>query len=298
MRPTRPGEQRQENLDEPAEIRGLTKKKLYQLMSERFHLPGCESRGVTRDWLVGIYRNVNYGVPLLEFKHFYADLSPADLKKVPVLYCGPLLAKLNNLLRETGRPSLGFAQGVIPEEDWLISVIRFVDKNNVLGVFFNAIQGAPQIACDTQRMIEAKKNAETFLFRAGDRNLLNDKKLFKGIEGIYDQSKRIAGHRQELQLLVEQGRALEAKLQQEEVQLGHMLYNTAVAVHTQGNQINDFGDIFVEGNDVGAQHRESLQEILRLLKFIYISDASTDRSENAMALCLRFQHPPDQPENQ
>jgi hypothetical protein len=289
MRPTRPDDRRPENNEEPPEIRGLTKKKLYEVVSQRFHVPGCDSRGVTRDWLSGVYRGIHYRVPLLEHKHFYADLAPAHLKKAPVLYCGPLLAKLNSLLNETGNPDLGFPQGVIPEEDWLVSIIRFVDRANVLGAFFSPVPGAHPPQCETQRMTVAKQNAERFLFLDGNgNNLLHDKKLFKEIEGIHDQSKRIMGHRQELHSLVDQGRALERKVQVEEAELSKLLYNVAVSVYTRGQRMEDPGPIFIEGDDAGAQHRERVQEILRLLRFIYISDAATDRSEATRRLCDRF----------
>ena len=300
MRPTRPENNRIANEHEPAAIRGISKKKLHEMLCDEYFLPGNDSRGITRDYLVGVYTNVHFRIPLLEIKHFQADLTPGQLKKAPVLYCGQLVTKINRILEETHRRPLGFPPGVIPEEDWLVAVTRFVDRSNCLGIFLDAIPGAPLLECETQRMIIAKRNAEDFVL--GNDQLLLNNKIFKDVTGIHDHSKRVAGHRQELQALFDQGAALERKLAIEEADLNDKLYKAAVSVYSHGRHINDPADIFVEGNEVGMQHRLQIQDLIQYLKFIYISDPATDRSELSRRLCVHFLDPnnlraPPNPQN-
>ena len=41
--------------NEPAEIRQLTKSQLYKLLAAEWILPNKDSRGVTREYLAGVY---------------------------------------------------------------------------------------------------------------------------------------------------------------------------------------------------------------------------------------------------
>lgn len=287
MRPVRPqgANDREVNINEPAAIRNLSKKQLHTNLKDEYYLPDYNSRGFNRNYLVGVYTGDHYRIEIMAFKHFQADLTPAQQKKAPVLYCSQLVDKIDRLLVETGRPRLGFDPGIVPEESWLLGVARYIDRANLLGVFMEPIlQVNAPVPCMSQDMLTAKRNAEEFLL--GGQNLLANTSIYKQVEGVHQLSKRLSGHRKELLALVAQGQALEQKVNAEQSDLNDRLYKVAVSIFTHGNRLDNPAEIFME--DAGPQHRMQIAEIVELLKFIYISDPVLDRSETARNLCIRF----------
>ena len=65
--------------NEPAEIRQLTKSQLYKLLAAEWILPNKDSRGVTREYLAGVYLNQLFRVGRLELQQFEARLMFDDL---------------------------------------------------------------------------------------------------------------------------------------------------------------------------------------------------------------------------
>ena len=217
-------------------------------------LPDYNSIGLNRAYLVGVYTGAHYRIPIMAYKHFVVDLTPAQQKKAPVLFCGQLVEKINQLLVETNRPRLGFDAGIVPEENWLLGVARHVDRGNLLGVFMEPVLEANQIQalnCLSQQMLAAKSNAQDFLL--GDHNLLANGNIYKQVEAVHQLSKRLSGHRKELEALVAQGRALEQKVNTEQADLNDKLYKTAVSIFTHGNRLDNPAEIFME--ETGPQHR-------------------------------------------
>lgn len=128
--------------DEPVEIRNLSKSKLYSLLEDELLLPSKESRGVTRAYLVQVYRRTVFTVNRRDIMHFEARLSLAEKRK-NAFYCVSLLTeKLDILLPMLGLLPLGFPQNVSPEEDWFSRVLRYVDPFNLLEAFQRRVEGA------------------------------------------------------------------------------------------------------------------------------------------------------------
>jgi hypothetical protein len=55
---------------------------------------------------------------------------------------GLLVRRLDVLLQQTGRLPLGFEQTALPDEDWLLRLVRFIDRTNILGAYRRAVRNS------------------------------------------------------------------------------------------------------------------------------------------------------------
>ena len=260
MQPIRPDADDIAHENEPPEIRGLTKKAIHARLNNEFYIPDCASRGVTRQYLGRVTSGENFRVRLLDFKRFNAELTPAQKKKAPILNGPDALKKINRLLQETNRQPLGFADGVFPEETWFLNIARYIDRGNISGIFLEGLPNIPFVDSESQRMTVAKRNAEQFLL--GDRDLLANKTIFHQVEEVWESQKRLAGKRNDLQVLFDHGRAMEAKINDEQAQLQSKLLQASITIFAHGNGLNNADEIFHEQN--GNNHRLQLNEITQL----------------------------------
>ena len=71
-------------------------------------LPLCNSKGVTREYLLNIKDGSNFRVTHPDYKQFEFNLSKAHIKKISTINNALLVKKLNILLKERDQPPLGF----------------------------------------------------------------------------------------------------------------------------------------------------------------------------------------------
>lgn len=257
MLPVRPREEEEARADEPEEIRTLTKKALHAKLNGEFYIPECASRGVNRAYLVRVFTGTNYRIPLLEYKRFEAELTPAMKKRVPLLCLQESSTKLTRLLEELRQPPFGFQNGVYPEEAWFFNVARFVDRSNICGFFMSGLPAAMSPDCLTARMVTAKKGAEDFLM--GERDLLAKPLIYNKVKEVWESQKRLTAKRVEITALVAHGRDLEEKANNEESTLNTKLMEAALSIFTHGNGMENPDQIFHEQD--GNAHRLQLNQI-------------------------------------
>ena len=248
------------NPDEPEEIRMLTKSHIYDQLSNRLFLPDKHSKGVNRRYIVGVYTNEYFNVEEVVLKRFEIDLTPGHLKKAPFVSLPDLYTKVNQMLRELNRLPLGFPPGAIPEEKWLIRVTRYLDPHNVTGAFLQAIPNAPLQEFESQRMINAKRNAEAFLM--GDNDLLANPMVFKEVKHIWEAQKRITAKQKDLehhQRIIED---LQENLVQGQLDLQASISKASLTVFTVGRGLADADQVFHEEN--GNAYRLEVNEIRSL----------------------------------
>jgi hypothetical protein len=113
----------------------LSKKKIYDRLQDQIYLPPRDSRGVTHAYLAQVDRREVFVVGRQEMARFLADLEPAQLKRTPHCCRFEAFFKLKVLLEERGLPRLGFDDDQVPDGSWLYSMLRFVDQENLSGVF-------------------------------------------------------------------------------------------------------------------------------------------------------------------
>lgn len=257
MMPHRRNRDEEARADEPAETRDLTKKNLYKRLAEDWYLPDNNSRGITRTYLVGIFTNAHFRVGLVEMKQFLATLTSAQLKKAPYHSTANALAKINTLLAEMGLRPLGFPAGVIPEDGWLMNIARFIDRENISGLFLQAVPGFQNPDTQSGRMYRAKQRAEDFLLGA-DR-LLENRQVYATVEEIWESQKRLVAKECERQVLQQQLVNVEQRMVEERAVLGNAINQASMTIYTFGNNVDNADRIFME--DEGERARLQLNEI-------------------------------------
>lgn len=261
MIPIRHNNEEEARADEPEEIRKLTKKLLHARLSNEYFLPDHTTRGVNRVYLVGVFTGAHYRVPLLEFKRFDAELTPAQKKRCPILCGVDAVTKINRLLQETNRPQLGFHAGVYPDETWFLNMARFIDRTCVTGIFLEPLPNAVAPDCVSTRMATAKRAAEEFLM--GERDLLANVSIFNQVKEVWESQKRLVAKRMEVEALIEHGRSVEQKMHEEESYLNSKLMTTSMSIFAFGHNLENPADqIFHEEN--GNAHRLQLAQITQM----------------------------------
>ncbi len=136
--------------NEDPETRDLDKRRLYNMVAVRRFLPPLTTKGVTREYLVKVYRDEVYTIPLYELKHFEVELTLQMNKRVGIPNNSLLVRKIDALLRSRDQPLLGFDLYEPPDEvdmvnkNWLYRVARYVDPHNMLQFFESPVtQGDP-----------------------------------------------------------------------------------------------------------------------------------------------------------
>lgn len=260
MQPRKPNGLEDARADEPEETKHITKKALHTRLNNEFYIPDHTTRGVNRAYLVGVFLGAKWRVPLLEWKRFDAELTPAQKTKAPILCGSNAAAKINRFLEETNRPTLGFSPGLFPDEKWFINVARYIDKANVTGLFLHSLPNSPAPVCITSRMMSAKKNAEEYLL--GQRNLLDRPNIYSQIKDVWEGQKKLVSKRMELQALVEHGRELEERIRDEEDKLNAKVLQASMTIFAYGNNIEHADQIFHEEN--GGIHRNQVNQITEM----------------------------------
>jgi hypothetical protein len=106
-------------------------------------------------------------------------------------------------------------------------------------------------------MMAAKKAAEEYLM--GERDLLANSLIFNKVKEVWETQKRLTAKRIEIGALLAHGRDLEEKANSEEANLASRLTDTALAIFTHGNGVENADQIFHEEN--GNAHRLQLNQI-------------------------------------
>jgi hypothetical protein len=102
--------------DEDIATRNLDKSQLYDLVTEQHFLPPLHSRGITRDYLLAVYRDQVFKVELQTLKKFEVNLTNRQTKKVGVINSALLVRKLNLLLKSRRENDLGFDEYDPPDQ--------------------------------------------------------------------------------------------------------------------------------------------------------------------------------------
>lgn len=256
---TQPG---QAGVNEPPEIRNLNKHSLYNLLADQFLLPPLESRGVNRIYLVGVYTNRNYRVPIMDYKRFEAELTAAQTKKTALVNLGYILRKLNRLLAERGENNLGFADYVVPEEAWLCKIARYVDRKNLMEFFGASLEDLQPVIIPTERVHYGRTLAFRYIFN--DNQLIQNSKVFNAVKEISECYRRIISKRIDLEEIHHAQQQMVAKLAEEEGALKALLVKGATTIISTANEQFNPEDIYIEGAEQANAGRVQLAEMTRL----------------------------------
>ena len=225
----RPGRPETGNRDaEPAEIRNQTKSQIYESLLEHFYLPPKDSKGVNREYLVRVTTNAALTVPLREIKVFEANLTPAQMKKIPFLNPTEAFGRANLLFTQLGYQPFNFPGQIVPEEKWLLFVIRFLDRPNVLGAFLRAVE-VPAIFENQPNFIAkiAQRNAMEWLSIGA---ALENNNFWQLKAGLWEAVKKMRGLEQDIQTAERHMERLRQKRNQEQSILESKRSSFALAI--------------------------------------------------------------------
>ena len=133
-------------------FQGLTKSKIYEIVSRDFVLPAKESRSISREYLIKVHQASIFRIRREQLLNFEATLSVEEQKKAPFFNVGYLLSRLNVLLQQQGMAPLGFTNNSQPDEPWFTRILRYLDRYNVLNGFKVKIRGSEPPLCLAGRM--------------------------------------------------------------------------------------------------------------------------------------------------
>lgn len=259
MLPEKPTTERLGDPDEPEALRFLTKKDIHARLSEEWFLPDKNCRGVTRQYLIGVYRDTYFRLGLFDMQRFLAELNKDALKRVPYENSADIKAKVEVQLAEQGFRPLGYAPHIIPEEDWLVKVARYLDQTNNCAIFLHALDGGVTPNTVTQQMKRAKTNCQTFLLG----NLRSNRDVVEDIEHLWQAQKRFVNRMREVAALQAHLAESNAKLAQLGNQVNASLLRAATTVYKAGTEDNNPESIFLE-NQTGQNVRLQVNHIQRL----------------------------------
>lgn len=143
-------EQEDENAPEP--FRGLTKKKIYDLLARELVLPSKDSRCITKNYLYRIHNREVFCITKEVLLGFEAALHIDDFIKTSFYNVGYLIQRLDILLEQTGRPRLGFSSMTQPDDKWFCRILRYLDQANILGAFKGRVRNAVIPDCHSGRV--------------------------------------------------------------------------------------------------------------------------------------------------
>lgn len=173
--------------DEGLDTKNLDKKDFYAMLSINFLLPSMTSKGVTRDYLLGIHRDQLFRVANLEIRTFELHLKPSQLRRVGIQNNAYLVRKLGELLQEKQLKPLGFSQYDPPEQSWLVRIARFIDPENLLEYFAEPVKPMPPLTDRSSRYQQIhhyRMFASQYLFR--DEKSRSNKKLWEALHNLSD----------------------------------------------------------------------------------------------------------------
>lgn len=128
--------------DEPAELRTQSKNQIYSLLKTQFMLPEKDSRGVTRSYLISVYKKQFYRVERSDLLAFESKLTLQEQVKNSTLSVSQIVIRMDALLRQLGEAPLGFSEFNCPDEQWCWRIARFLDRANLLNLYKSPVEGS------------------------------------------------------------------------------------------------------------------------------------------------------------
>ena len=202
--------EQEDDEDIPVEYRKTSKQQLYTSLSNEYLLPPMLSKGVNKRWLVNVATGVVFRLNLMEFKRFEIQLFPRHWKNQAWINLSVLFRKVSSLLAERQLAPFGFNDHCVPDESWLIKVLKFIDQENILETFIEPCPNPARINCPTREVHMDKLGAQTYLF--GDQPVLRTPKVVGMLRDINDIGRKVRNRRADLHDLDRQTEHIRVKL--------------------------------------------------------------------------------------
>lgn len=125
------------NANEPPEIRDLNKDDAHKFVAHDWGIPALNSKSISRDYLGRVIRAQVYRVPALELNAFWLA-QPMPAQTISAFYSNELaFMKIEALLAAGHQLPTGLNANNLPDQQWIVRVLRFIDRKNI-SCCFNA----------------------------------------------------------------------------------------------------------------------------------------------------------------
>ena len=235
--------------DEGADTSFMSKNQLYHLVAQTYFLPPPSSRGVTREYLLQVKKNMIFRVESHTMKHFEIDLTATQQKKIGTINASYLVKKLNVLLYARSEVTLGFSHFDPPELSWLFRVTRYIDKSNLLEVFEEPVMVEPAITDRSSfmsRIHYGRKLAAEFIFRTP--SVRQSKFLWEELKEVAETYRNLMHCKISHEILTNELSDIEKRGQSLEMALSDLVSKAAQTLTTLENPAIK-PDMLVSGGD-------------------------------------------------
>jgi hypothetical protein len=141
-----------------------------------------------------VYRNEVLRLAKIDVLNFWNGL-PAQAQATTSFFSAEVaFMKLDALRVEENMPVLGITASNMPDQDWIIKVLRFIDRRNVSSCFGAVAPGAaalgPNEAILSRRLAYAQSIAKQRIYMLNGANLLATNKLIHDKAQVVWETKR------------------------------------------------------------------------------------------------------------
>lgn len=245
--------------DELDETRSLDKRRLYDSLAHKWYLAPIHSKMMNREYLLAVFAGSVFRVGLLELKHFEVELTPKMTRRVGIINNGILVKKLNELLKATNRPPLGFEESDPPDQGWLYRVARFLDPTNLTEFFEEPVYDEPPInerSSDISITHFGRVYASTYFFR--EKAVKTNKKLWESLRQISDSYRSYMSQKIGLEVMKKDLNDAEQKFLLTQLTLDDMISKAGFTYSTILDSRLSPQSIISGGSDMSAEDRKAL----------------------------------------
>ena len=273
------------HINEDPDTCHLDKRELYHMVAHRYLLPPFSSKGVTRDYLLRVHKNLYFRVASLDIRHFEVELTAHMLKRVGIQNNALLMRKINALLACKGQNQLGFDEFDPPDEvnlahkNWLYRIARYVDQSNLLEFFEAPVVQEPPSSMNTNvisRIYFGRLKASKYFFRLPEAK--KDKKLWDSLHSISSMYRGYLSQRmlsEKLQREIDEANRKTAELLR---QLDDLISKSGVTYSCIENKTLN-PNMILTTDSLNKEVRDQILLNCRLIKYIYCTDTVLDNKD-------------------
>lgn len=267
----------QENEDE--KTRYLSKSQLYHLVAAKYFVPPMNSRGMTRDYLLKVWRNQVYSVEQQAMKAFEFGLKPEQVMKIGIPNSSYLVRKLNHLLQERGSLPLGFSELEVPDQKWLHRIARQIDKYNLTEFYQEAVDRVPEInraKLHSHLVYHGRIHASRYFLSVN--GIKGNKRFKEQLKEISDTYRLLCSTGINKEVVQKELELLSNKVSGLAASLDDMISKMAVNYTTIKCPEAKAESLLSQKNDTSKEVKDTLSESMQLIRYIYCSDNILDRN--------------------
>jgi hypothetical protein len=191
-----------------------------------------------------------------------------------------MYTKLEKLLAEQKLKPLGFADGVIPDGTWLQHIVRFIDPQNLCGMFRTSLK--PVVRSDTYSEKLYQVQAKVVRTLLGQSDLGKRSPVKRCIEELHRSYRKAVSRLATHAAVTRYKEKLEKQYDEDGREMDQMLENATTIVHHLIREQRR------EGQERERQALPEKEEIREALKLAYTVDPVLRRDDETDALAVRF----------